>query len=260
MTELYLQLEKITHSYAETDWALDDVNLKLNAGQFIGIIGPNGAGKSTLLKIAAGTIHSQSGSVKLLGKNIHDLSRRVIAQDMAYLPQSVSSLFDYQVEELVAMGRFPHLPTAGFMQKRDIDVVEQCMVLTDTTAFRNRQVSHLSGGEKQRVLLASVLAQEPQVLLLDEQTTGLDIHHQIAFFKLLKDLAAKGIAVATVTHDLNLAGQFCDKLFLMANGRKMIEGGVEDVLKQDTLNDIYHENIYVGQHPQTGKPIVLPSE
>src|SRR5210317_1363889 len=103
MTEHYLQLDNITHSYAETDWSLADISIKLNGGEFIGIIGPNGAGKSTLLKIAAGTISPQNGSVNLLGKNIHDLPRRTVARDMAYLPQSVSSLFDYRVEELITM-------------------------------------------------------------------------------------------------------------------------------------------------------------
>lgn len=258
MTEPYLQLEHIAHRYTEADWCLADIHIAMNPGEFIGIIGPNGAGKSTLLKIAAGTLSPQNGSVTLLGKNIHTLARRAIAREMAYLPQGVTSLFDYRVEELIAMGRFPHLPAAGFMRPVDIEIVEKCMTLTDTTAFRHRQVSHLSGGEKQRVLLASVLAQEPRVLLLDEPTTGLDIHHQIAFFKRLKDLAAKGIAVATVTHDLNLAGQFCDTLFLMANGREVTTGQVQDVLKQDILAEVYQENIYVGRHPKTGKPIVLP--
>ena len=156
------------------------------------------------------------------------------------------------------MGRFPHLSGAGFLQPNDLKIIEHCLKSTETTVYRNRPVSQLSGGERQRVLLAAVLAQEPGLLLLDEPTTGLDLHHQVEFFSLLTELTQKGIAVIVVTHDLNLASQYCHRLLLLNEGRTVLEGDVSQVVRQEILSDVYRQNVYVGRHPLTEKPVVLP--
>jgi len=258
VNETIMHLENINYHYANSSWRLQDISLRIDPGLFIGIIGPNGAGKSTLLRIAAGIIKPHSGHISLAGRSINHLSRRGIARQLGYLPQNVTSIFDYRVEEIVAMGRFAHLKGIGFLQKHDIDIIDRCLDQTETTSFRNRPLSQLSGGEKQRVLLASVLAQEPKLLLLDEPTTGLDLHHQVAFFSLLAELSRQNIAIVVVTHDLNLSAQFCDTLLLMAQGRQIIQDSTEHVITQDILSQVYSNHVYVSRHPTNNKPIVLP--
>ena len=247
-----LVLEDVSYAYSAGQWHLRNLHLALPAGRICGIIGPNGAGKSTLLKIAAGIITCQSGKITLAGRDMQQFSRREMAAILGYLPQLVGSTFD------LAVGRYPHLSGAGFLQERDVGIVEQCLRQTETLAYRQRRLSELSGGERQRVMLASVLAQQPQVLLLDEPTTGLDLHHQVTFFRLLKELAGQGIAIAVVTHDLNLAGQFCDKLLLLKDGELVKEGSVKEVIEQQILRQCYGPEVLVSQHPLTGEPIVLP--
>ncbi len=259
MSKSLLKLDAVSYSYGRDSWHLDDVSLEIRPNRILGIIGPNGAGKSTLLKIAAGTVAPTKGKVWLTGKDLKRMARRETAKILGYLPQNVDSSFDYTVEEVAAMGRFAHLGRMGFLQAADLKLIEKCLIETETIEFRRRTLSHLSGGEKQRVLLASVLAQEPKILLLDEPTTGLDLHHQASFFTLLAQQAQRGIAVATVTHDLNLAALFCDELLLMQAGKIVIQGAVEQVMKKEILCQVYHENIYVGKHPETNKPIALPT-
>jgi len=251
-------VQGVTYSYPESEWELHETDLAVQHGEIVGIIGPNGSGKSTLLRIAAGIIKPRGGRVLLNDKDLARQSRREIARSLGYLPQGVTSEFDYTVEEIVAMGRFPHVEGAGYLQQRDITVIEKALEATEMLEYRERHVSRLSGGERQRVFLASILAQEPEGLLLDEPTSALDIHHQVAFFKLLAELAGRGIGVAVVTHDLNLAAAFCTRLVLMAGGRITCEGDATQVIREDTLRRTYGEDLYVHSHPQTSGPIVLP--
>lgn len=253
-----LLAEEVGYSYALGAWELKGVSLAVGSGEVVGIIGPNGSGKSTLLKVAAGIVPAQRGKVTLLGQELARMGRREIAGSLGYLPQQVVSVFDYRVEEVVAMGRFGRLGGAGFLGKDDIAVVERCLEATETTAYRQRPISQLSGGERQRVMLASVLAQEPKVLLLDEPTTGLDLHHQAAFFELVAELAGRGMAVAVVTHDLNLAGLFCDRLLLLQGGASVCEGAVSEVMRLEVLREVYRDGFHVMQHPLTEAPMVVP--
>jgi iron complex transport system ATP-binding protein len=258
MTEYLLKIEKVSYTYTQTDWQLRDISLQVNAGEIIGIIGPNGAGKSTLLRIAAGILQPDAGSVKLLDEHIHKLERRRIARILGYLPQNVTSLFDYRVEEVVAMGRYANARGLGFLDRNDIVVTERCLEQTQTREFRDRSLWHLSGGERQRVLLASVLAQEPKILLLDEPTAGLDLHHQVRFFELLAQQVRQGLAVVVVTHDLNLASLFCDCLVLMQSGKVIHRGTANQVLRESILGTVYPDNIHIDAHPVHGQPMVLP--
>ena len=258
MNSACLQLNHISFTYPQSDWNLRKVSLDLAAGQMLGIIGPNGAGKSTLLKIAAALLIPTEGRNHLFGQNIFKLPRRTIARQLAYLPQNITNTFDYRVEEVVAMGRYPHLAGACFYQPADLDIIDRCLESTQMSPFRNRRLSQLSGGQRQRALLASVLAQQPRVLLLDEPTTNLDLYHQTHFFSLLQGLAKQGLAVAIVTHDLNLASLFCHRLLLLHEGRHIINGAVQEVITPRVLTPIYHDRIQIITHPQTAIPIVLP--
>ena len=253
-----LHIENARFRYEGSNWELGDLSLSLAAGELLAIIGPNGSGKSTLLKLAAGVLAPASGSVVLEGRSMAEYARSDVARALGYLPQGVAYAFDYLVRDVVAMGRFPHLSGLGFLSRADLDVMDRCLARTETAAYRDRRISHLSGGERQRVFLASVLAQEPRVLLLDEPTASLDIHHQTGFFRLLRDLAGHGIGVAVVTHDLNLASFHCERLCLMCEGRLVEEGTPEDILRPTTLSDVYGETIRVERDAATGRPFVLP--
>lgn len=258
MNDTLLHIEEATFRYEGSDWTLGGVSFALRAGEVLAIIGPNGSGKSTLLRLAAGVLAPQSGRVRLAGRDMSAVDRRDIARTLGYLPQNIPYAFDYAVEEVVAMGRFPHLTGLGFLTTADQQVITESLRKTETLPFRERSLSRLSGGERQRVFLASVLAQEPHVLLLDEPTASLDIHHQAQFFRLLRRLAAEGIAVAVVTHDLNVASFYCTRLLLMRNGALACEGDAEAVLRQDILSAVYGEALTV-QRDAAGRPIVLPA-
>ncbi|MDD5458539.1 MAG: ABC transporter ATP-binding protein [Phycisphaerae bacterium] len=258
MKNCLLKIENISYTYVHTGWKLDSISLSINTGDFVGIVGPNGSGKSTLLKIAAGILPPVSGRVHLEGKHIRKIPRKKLAQSMGYLPQQINPVFDFNVEEVISMGRFCHSKGMGLITQEDRQIVADCMQATETFSLRNRSITELSGGERQRVMLASVLAQQPGIMLLDEPMTGLDMHHQVAFFKLLSQFAAKGMAVVVITHDLNLASQFCDKVLLLNKGRKEIFDSVEKVFGRIEQLEIYSKDLSIFKHPLNQKPAVLP--
>lgn len=253
-----LRVNGVAFRYEASDWTLKGVSFALGAGEVLAIIGPNGSGKSTLLKLAAGVLAPQAGRVFLGEEPMAPMDRRDVARRLGYLPQQVGYAFDYTVEDVVAMGRFPHLSGLGFLSANDLAVVDSSLRQTEILPYRSRPLSHLSGGERQRAFLASVLAQEPKVLLLDEPTSALDIHHQAQFFRLLGRLAQGGIGVAVVTHDLNIASFYCTRLLLLARGQTAREGKPEEVLRQEVLREVYGESVIVDTDRRSGKPIVLP--
>jgi len=255
-----LVAEGIVFSYPGGVRALDGVDFLLAGGELAGIVGPNGAGKTTLLRILAGIARPGAGRVSLGGRSIDRIPRVELARSIAYLPQQVEPAFGFRAGEVVAMGRYPHLGPFGFIRERDRAAIDRALARTETAALAAREFGALSGGERQRVLIASVLAQEPRAMLLDEPTSSLDIHHQVEIFELLEDLARSGIAIAVVTHDLNLAAQFCSRLVLVAGGRIAIDGPPSVVIQPETLERTYGEKLIVGRHPQTGAPTVLPAE
>jgi iron complex transport system ATP-binding protein len=259
MADELLALESVEHRYSDEGWRLERVSLGVAEGEMLSIIGPNGSGKSTLLRIGAGVLRPVAGSVALCGQALAGMPRRDVARSLGYLPQAVASAFDYTVEEVVAMGRFPHLRGAGFLTTGDLDVVTRCLRDTEVEPYRRRALSRLSGGERQRVFLASVLAQEPRVLLLDEPTTALDLHHQARFFGLLRRLAGQGMAVAVVTHDVNLASLYCDRVALLRDGSLAELGTPDDVLTEAVLQATYGDDVLLERHPTSGRPIVLPA-
>jgi iron complex transport system ATP-binding protein len=251
-------LADLGYRYPGSAWELSRIDVGLHPGDLLGIVGPNGSGKSTLLRLAAGLLAPARGQVRLKGQPINRVSRRDIARVLGYLPQSIRPSYDHTVTEVVGMGRFCRQRGLGFSGAEDREVMERCLALTETQGLARRRLSQLSGGERQRVFLASVLAQEPDILLLDEPTTGLDLHHQVAFFQCLSRFSYDGLAVAVVTHDLNLAAQFCDRLLLMKQGGILARGAVAEVMTAERLNGLYGPDILVATHPHNGRPVVLP--
>lgn len=258
MADPVLQLHAVKHSFPESDFTLIIPDLDIRGGEHLAIIGPNGAGKTTLLRLAAGILHPENGTIRLEGTDLDRVERRTAARSIGYLPQDLSSDSDYTVEELVMLGRYPHLPPFGRPGSHDRAAVEESLQATEADKFRNRRLSHLSGGERKRAFLASVLAQKPQVLLLDEPAASLDLHRQVHFFRLLSRLVRAGMGIVTITHDLNLASLFSDRILLLKDGRATTQGTPDEVLTPAHLESIYGADIWLGKHPQGNRPVVLP--
>ena len=234
-----------------------EVDLRLDQGTLLALVGPNGAGKSTLLKALAGLKAPDAGAIVLANEDLSKMDRSTRARMIAYLPQSVHLEFSFTVREVVAMGRHPYVGPLGFLSPRDVTWVEECMAFTETFGLASRFFMELSGGERQRVLLASVLAQAPRFLLLDEPTVSLDLQHQAGFMELLRRFARDGQGVLMVTHDVNLAGQYCDRIILIHHGRIVREGKPESVLKSEYLREIYGDAVTVIRNTSNSKPVVF---
>ena len=217
---------------------LVDVTLRLEAPQFVAIVGPNGAGKSTLLSILAGLREGFAGSCVYNGRPVDAWPRREFARQVSVVPQSLNLDFPFRAEEVVLMGRTPH---AGgwFDSLEDMQAAGDALRRTDAWSFRTRDFRTLSGGERQRVVLAAALAQQPRVLLLDEPTTFLDIEHQLAIYKLLRELAAQGLLVVAVTHDLNLAASYAGRVIALRDGRVLADAGPEEALSPARIAEVF---------------------
>ncbi|MFC7045920.1 ATP-binding cassette domain-containing protein [Halobacteriaceae archaeon GCM10025711] len=230
---------------------LDDVDLAIDDGAFLGLVGPNGAGKTTLLQTVSATRTPDSGTVRVDGDDVHALSSRAASRRVATVPQETSIAFDFSVRELVEMGRHPHRPRFG--ADPDPGRVDDAMARTQVDHFADRPVSAVSGGERQRVLIARALAQDAPVLLLDEPTASLDINHQVRTLELVRELVDEaGTTVVAAIHDLNLAARYCDELALLSDGGLVDTGDPASVLSADTVGEAFGANAVVSRHPVTG--------
>jgi iron complex transport system ATP-binding protein len=228
----------------EASTVLHDISLQMSAGEFIAIAGPNGAGKSTLLGIMAGLRNGHLGSCKLEGREVRNWPRRSFARTVSVVPQIMRVDFGFTAEQVVLMGRTPHADSL-FESEEDHAAVLRAMERTETLEFRRRDIRTLSGGEKQRVIVAAALAQSPRVLLLDEPTAFLDIEHQISLYRLLRELTAGGVLVVAVTHDLNLAAGYADRIILLKRGYLFADGVPSAVLNSDTIHEVFRVNAQV---------------
>lgn len=233
---------------------LKEIALELHPGEWLALLGPNGAGKSTLLRLMAGLLQPSAGEVRLGGERLARLSSWTRGQLIAFLPQNGSYPGDLTVEEVVLLGRTPHLGLLGRAGKADRLAAEWAMEQTQVTEFRHRLLPTLSGGERQRVLLARALAARPQFLLLDEPTNHLDLHHQAEFICLLAGLRVQGIGILTVLHDPNLA-RLADRVAFLREGRLAAVGTPRAVLNQHLLQSVYGG--WVRVHEVGGEPVVL---
>ena len=234
---------------------LRGITLRLEAGEMTAVVGPNGAGKSTLMSILSGYRDGYEGSCTFFDVELREWKKSTLGRRMAFIPQLVRLEFPFTAEQVVLMGRTPYCHGL-FESEQDREAVRRAMEITDTVEFAPREFGRLSGGERQRVVLASALAQQPEVLLLDEPTTFLDLKHQLGAYGLLRDLARDGMSVIAVTHDLNLAAHYADRVIVISEGRIAVDGQPEDVLTADMLAEVFEVDAEVGEGPK-GRPWVF---
>lgn len=234
------------------------VSLEIRKGDFIGIIGPNGSGKTTLLRLMSRVLQPQKGNICLEGKDIHAMGLKEFCQSVAFVGQDTAINFSFSVLEIAAMGRIPHLKRLQLESKRDMDIVEKSLGMTDALQLKEKKINELSSGERQRVVIAKALAQEPVLLYLDEPTSHLDIGHQIQVLDLLKRLnRSGGLTIAMVLHDLNLASEYCNRIVLLNEGKVFKEGSPREVLTYQNIEAVYKTVVVVRDNPVSSKPFVL---
>ena len=255
-----LQAAEVTFRYhLGTPLVVDGVTLDVGRGDLVGILGPNGSGKTTLLRLLSGTRAPTSGRVLLDGQPLARLGRRDIARRLAVVPQETELAFEYSALEIVLMGRHPHLGLFEVEGPRDHAIAREALAATGTAHLESRLFHTLSGGEKQRVVIAAALAQAADVLLLDEPTASLDLGYQLDIAALLARLNRdRGVTMVISTHDLNLAATLCRTLVLMRNGRVVASGPTDTVLTPDHVRAIYDVDADVHVHEGTGHVTVVP--
>ena len=240
-------------------FTINNISFEVKKKEFLGIVGPNGSGKTTLLKAITKLLKPQKGEIILDGENIWEIDFKEIARKIAVVPQTLNMEFDISVEEFVFLGRIPHRKVFQFLEtKVDESIIQDAMILTETIELKERAMNNLSGGEIQRTAIARALAQQPQLLLLDEPTAHLDIGHQIRLLDLLRKLNRENLlTIIAIFHDLNLASEYCDRLLLFKDGKIHSSGKPEEVLTYQILEEVYNTVIVVQRNPVSGKPYVL---
>lgn len=251
-----LKTDKIKFSYAQ-EKILKGIDLEIESGAFIGIIGPNASGKSTLLKNISKTLKSDSGAIYLDYKLLNDYSSLELAQKMAVVPQNTEINFNFNVYDIIMMGRHPYQKRWSKLKEEDKKIVKEVMQVTDTLKLKNKSINELSGGERQRVIIARALAQKPDILLLDEPTSSLDINYQGEIYDLLNYLNQEfNITIITVSHDLNLTALYCEELILLKDGKIFAAGSAAEVLTEKNIKAVYNAEVLIKENPLSEKPYV----
>ena len=244
-----MQINGLTYSYDDKE-AISDVCIDVKKGEFVGIIGPNGSGKSTVLKNVYRAITPDSGTITLDDENLLKMKYKKSAQKLAVVGQENDVTFDFSVEEIVAMGRSPHKKLFDADTEYDKYMVNHSLEHLGMEKMAQRNYQHLSGGEKQRVIIARAVAQESDFFILDEPTNHLDINYQMQIFDFVKRLK---VTVLSAIHDLNMAALYCDHIYAMKEGRVLYSGTPEEVLTEEIIFDIFNVKSSVVKHPVTGK-------
>lgn len=240
-------------------FVLDDISLSVNRGSFVSIIGPNGSGKTTLLRNISGIISPHKGSIALKGRDVSQYGRKEIARFMAYVPQTMAMDFSFTVGDIVLMGRAPYIGIFESETPDDIKIVNEAMEITNITSLKEKRVTEISGGEKQRVMIACALAQTPEIMLLDEPVSNLDIQHQVETMNILKKLnSEKGMTVIVVLHDLNLAAEYSDTVMLLKDGKLLCSGTPSEVISLENISMAYETKVYMTENPFSGNPHIIP--
>ena len=254
------QAQRVSFSYLD-GLVLHNINLSVKAGEMVGLLGPNGSGKTTLIKLASGVLKPNQGEIELDGSSLRQLSRKSIARSVAVVPQQFNIPFAFTAAEIVMLGRTPFL--RAFVEGSEIDkqFVANALELVSISELKERRFDELSGGERQKVVLAMALAQQPKLLLLDEPTLHLDITHQVEILELVRRLnVERGLTVMAAIHDLNLAALYFDRLILLKDGRVSADGSPAQVLTEDRIKEVFSASVRVEPHPVTGVPhiIIMP--
>ncbi len=255
-----LEINQVDFSYFD-GLVLEDINLSVRAGEMVGLLGPNGSGKTTLIKLVSGILKPKRGEVRLDGDCIIDLSRRFIASNVAVVPQQFHIPFAFTASEVVMLGRTPFFRALAAESEDDRQVVVSSLGLVGIDELAERRFDELSGGERQKVILAMALAQQPKLLLLDEPTVHLDIAHQMEILELVRGLnMGRGLTVVAAMHDLNQAALYFDRLILLKEGRVWADGTPQEVLTEACISEVFAASVRVEVHPLTGAPhiVVMP--
>ena len=255
-----LQINRVYFSYFN-GLVLHNISLSIRAGEMISLLGPNGSGKTTLIKLISGILKPKQGEIRLDGSNLNRLDRKSIARSLAVVPQQFYIPYAFTVGEIVMLGRIPFLRAFTNESETDRQSVYDAMELVGISELKERRFDELSGGERQKVMLATALAQEPRLLLLDEPTVHLDITNQVEIMELVKRLhVEQGLTIIAAMHDLNLAALYFDRMVLLKEGKVLADGTPAQVLTEDTIRDAFSASVRVGPHPITGTPhiIVIP--
>lgn len=237
-----------------------NLSLWVEKGEFFGIIGPNGAGKTTLLRLMAGLLCPEKGDILIFNRGIKDIPRREMAKIIGFVPQESFFAFDFSVLEAVLMGRNPYLGRLERPKDSDYEKAYKALRFTRSFYLKDKSINQISSGERQRVVLARALAQESKILLLDEVTSHLDITHQAVVLSILKELKKQGVTIVFLSHDINLASLYCDRILLLNKGEIVACDIPEKVISLDLIKKVYSVTPHITPHPETSTPqIILPA-
>ncbi len=251
-----LSLTDISFGYEER-LILERINLGLMRGSFISIVGPNGSGKSTLLRLMSAGLKPKNGVVLINGEKIENLKKKELAKKMSFVPQTIPSDVPFTAKEIVLMSRYPYLKRLNSESEVDFAIVEQAMKYTNTLSFSDRLMKTLSGGERQRVILAQAIAQEPEIMLLDEPVSNLDLLHQVEILNLLKRLCIeRGITVIAILHDLNMATTYSDFALILSEKKIAAQGIPEDIFTTEKIKEVFDIDVTISLSPVTHKPYI----
>lgn len=253
-----ITLRNLSFAYG-THQILHDISMDIYKGQIVGLLGPNGSGKSTILKLISGTLESDTGCIKIKEENIKDLDRKDMARKIAMVPQESMFSFPFSVLEVVIMGRYPYLDGLMFESDKDIVIAREALSRCGASHLADRIIHELSSGERQRIVFARALAQQPEILLLDEPVSFLDIKYQVELYDIVRALAKEQqCTILTVLHDLNLAAEYCNKIYLLSSGRIKSGGLISEVLTYANLQSVFDTNLFIDTNTLTGKPVIIP--
>lgn len=253
----YLEIQNITLSHNHVP-VIKDVSFQMRSGELLGLVGPNGCGKTSLIRALSRVLTPQSGRISLNDRELTRISRNELACLIGVVPQNPYLPDTFTVSEIVLCGRNPHLGLLRGETAKDMAIVWQAMESTGLSHLAHRRIGELSGGEKQRVTIARVLAQEPQVILLDEPTANLDISHQLEILDLITGLCQeKAIAGLIAIHDLNIAAQYCTRVIVLKNGQIRAEGTPEQVITVGNIREVFGIDSTILPHPGNNLPTVL---
>ena len=258
MTGVSIETRDLSFAYRDHP-VLDRVGIAAHPGEVVGLIGPNGSGKSTVIRILSGVLEGYGGSARVDGKEVREQPRRNLARLLAVVPQEPTFTFPFTALEIVLLGRHPHLAGSAFESPEDVALAYEALERCGASGLASRTIHELSSGERQRIVFAKTLAQQPSVLLLDEPASFLDVRHQVEIYDIVRELATeRGVTVLTVLHDLNLAAEYCDRIYLLREGRVEAGGNTGDVFTYANLTRVFGTEVYVDTNALTGKLLVLP--
>ena len=252
-----IEINNVCFSFEQE--VLKNININIERGKFYTILGPNGSGKTTLLRILSKSLDMEKGEIFIDEVDLTQIKPNLLAKEIAVVPQSTEIEFDFSVQDIVLMGRTPHISRFCSESEKDVEIAMTAMKRTNTWELRNKSINALSGGERQRVVVARAIAQETGIILLDEPISHLDIHHQIEIMNQLKQLNKnKNITIIAVLHDLNIAAAYCDHMILMHDRGVYKNGTPEEVLTEDIIKKVYGLDVYITKNPKTGKTFIMP--